>query len=135
MAALAFASRSRFSQYSTLLPLTSVLGAGAAAAPRDAVAAAAVLADFRAPHSGDAGRFSRANGASLAQMAAARLLQSSAAREAGGGEGQRDADLEAAADAARDLVLIRPSGASAAAAPAAAAAAKAREEFKWHNIF
>ncbi len=80
--------------------------------------------------------------ASLAQRAAARLLQSSAAREARGGEGQRELDLEAvadaAADAARDLVMTRPTpkaSASAAAAPAAAAVAKAREEFKWHNIF
>ena len=47
-------------------------------------------------------------GASLAQRAAARLLQSSAAAAARGGEGQREAAAEAAADAARDLVLTRP---------------------------
>ena len=78
----------------------------------------------------------------MAQRAAARLLQSSTAREARGGEGQREPDLEAvadaAADAARDLVTTRPTpkaSASAAAAPAAAAAAKERELFKWHDIF
>lgn len=66
-------------------------------------------------------------------------MQSSAALAAArGGEGQREADLEAfaeaAADKARDHLLTRPSGASAAAAPAAPAAAKAREELKLDDI-
>ena len=124
-----------------LLPLlsSSSLESLSSAASRSAsgavleVAVLAVLAPLRA--SLVAARFfgCGAKGASLAQSAAARLLQSSAALEARGGEGQREPDLEAAADAAadaaRDLVLTRPApkaSASAAAAPAAAAA-KERE--------
>ena len=100
---------------------------------RVASGAEAVLAVFRAPQgSATAGRFFVSRGCgmleSLAQRAAARLLQSSAAREAGGGEADLEAAAEAAADAARDLVVTRPTPASAAAAPAAAAAAKAMEE-------